>query len=78
MDAALRCFEQRGLLRTGIENVRKEAGASPSSVYHLFEDFPALVASLLERFFERLVEYVTGRVLVATTERSAVRTMVQA
>ncbi|WP_437276713.1 TetR/AcrR family transcriptional regulator [Sorangium sp. So ce375] len=78
LDAALRCFEQRGVLRTGIEDVRKEAGASPSSVYHLFEDFPALVAALLERTFERLVGYVTARVLAARTARSAVRTLVEA
>ncbi|WP_437589769.1 TetR/AcrR family transcriptional regulator [Sorangium sp. So ce1000] len=78
LDAALRCFEQRGLLRTGIEDVRKEAGASPSSVYHLFEDFPALVVALLERTFERLLGYVTARVLAARTARSAVRTLVDA
>ncbi|WP_437764555.1 TetR/AcrR family transcriptional regulator [Sorangium sp. So ce281] len=78
LDAALRCFEQRGLLRTGIEDVRKAAGASPSSVYHLFEDFPALVAALLERTFERLVGHVTARVLAARTARSAVRALVEA
>ncbi|WP_437733550.1 TetR/AcrR family transcriptional regulator [Sorangium sp. So ce1335] len=78
LDAALRCFEQRGLLRTGIEDVRKEAGASPSSVYHLFEDFPALVAALLERTFARLSGYMTARVLAARTARSAVRALVEA
>ncbi|KYF93756.1 hypothetical protein BE20_08430 [Sorangium cellulosum] len=78
LDAALRCFEQRGLLRTGIEDVRKEAGASPSSVYHLFEDFPALVAALLERTFERLLGDVTARVRAARTARSAVRALVSA
>lgn len=78
LDAALRCFEQRGLLRTGIEDVRKEAGASPSSVYHLFKDFPALVAALLERTFERRLGYVTSRVLTTKTARSAVRTLVSA
>ncbi|AGP40131.1 TetR/AcrR family transcriptional regulator [Sorangium cellulosum] len=78
LDAALRCFEQRGILRTGIEDVRKEAGASPSSVYHLFEDFPALVAALLGRTFERLVGYVTARVLAARTARTAVRALVEA
>ncbi|WP_437812924.1 TetR/AcrR family transcriptional regulator [Sorangium sp. So ce1078] len=78
LDAALRCFAQRGLLRTGIEDVRKEAGASPSSVYHLFEDFPALVAALLARTFERALGYVTARVLAARTARTAVRTLVEA
>ncbi|WP_437676885.1 TetR/AcrR family transcriptional regulator [Sorangium sp. So ce131] len=78
LDAALRCFAERGLLRTGIEDVRKEAGASPSSVYHLFEDFPALVAALLERTFERLSGYMTARVLAEKTARAAVRALVEA
>lgn len=78
LDAALRCFEKRGLLRTGIEDVRKEAGASPSSVYHLFEDFPALVAALLERTLERRYDQVTTKVLATKTARTAVRTLVEA
>ncbi|AUX38893.1 TetR family transcriptional regulator [Sorangium cellulosum] len=78
LDAALRCFAERGLLRTGIEDVRKAAGASPSSVYHLFEDFPALVAALLERTFERMAGYMTARVLAERTARAAVRTLVEA
>jgi AcrR family transcriptional regulator len=78
MDAALRCFEERGLMRTGIEDVRKEAGASPSSVYHHFADFPALVAALLQRTFERLQGFITSRVLATRTARTAVRTLVEA
>jgi len=78
LDAALRCFEQKGVLHTGIEDVRKAAGASPSSVYHLFADFPALVAALLERTFERLTTSVTARVVATRTARTAVRTLVEA
>lgn len=78
LDAALVCFEARGVLRTGIEDIRKAAGASPSSVYHLFADFPALVAALLERTFERLISEVTTRVLATRTARTAVRTLVEA
>ncbi len=78
LDAALRCFEDKGVLRTGIEDIRKAAGASPSSVYHLFADFPALVAALLERTFERLLGSVTARVLATRTARTAVRTLVEA
>jgi AcrR family transcriptional regulator len=78
LDAALRCFEERGLMRTGIEDIRKAAGASPSSVYHLFEDLPALVAALLQRTFERLQGFIAPRVLATRTARTAVRTLVEA
>lgn len=78
LDAALRCFEEQGLLRTGIEDVRKAAGASPSSMYHLFKDFPALVAALLERTFERRFSQVTAHVVTTRTARSAVRALVEA
>lgn len=78
LDAALECFERRGLLRTGIEDVRKAARASPSSVYHLFPDFPALIAALLERTFTRLISHITARVLANKTPRTAVRALVEA
>ncbi|HWK88964.1 MAG TPA: TetR/AcrR family transcriptional regulator [Longimicrobium sp.] len=78
LDAALRCFNERGLMRTGIEDIRKAAGASPSSVYHLFEDLPALVAALLGRTFERLHGAMAPRVLATRTARTAVRTLVEA
>ncbi|WAS90011.1 TetR/AcrR family transcriptional regulator [Nannocystis punicea] len=78
LDAALRCFEQHGLMRTGIEDIRKAAGASPSSVYHLFKDLPALVAALLARTFQRLHDSVGPRVLTTRTPRTAVRTLVEA
>ncbi|MFY0576248.1 TetR/AcrR family transcriptional regulator [Cystobacter fuscus] len=77
LDAALRCFDERGLMRTGIEDIRKAAGASPSSVYHHFEDFPALVAALLERTFERLQGFISPRVLATRTARTAVRALVE-
>jgi len=78
LDAALACFEQHGLMRTGIEDIRKAAGASPSSVYHLFKDLPALVAALLERTFRRHHAAVAPRVLATRTARTAVRMVVEA
>ena len=78
LDAALRCFEERGLMRTGIEDIRKAAGASPSSVYHLFKDLPALVAALLQRTFERRQGFVAPRVLATRTARTAVKALIEA
>ena len=79
LDAALKCFGERGLVETGIEDIRKAAGASPSSVYHLFEHgLSQLIAALLERIFERRYSYVTERVLKAKTAKKAVFTLVEA
>lgn len=47
-------------------------------MYHLFADFPALVAALLERTFERLISASTPRVLATRTARTAVRAVVEA
>jgi AcrR family transcriptional regulator len=78
LDAALVCFQKKGMLHTGIEDIRKEAGASPSSVYHLFQDLPALVAALLQRTYERLIGHIAERVQAAKTPRAAVTSLVEA
>ena len=78
LDAALGCFAKQGLVRVGIEDIRKAAGASPSSVYHLFQGLPELIAALLERTFVRRYAEVTSRVLKARTARSAVVALVNA
>ena len=78
LDAALVCFEERGLVRTGIEDIRKAAGASPSSVYHLFKGLPELIAALLERTFVRRFTAVTRPVLATKTAKAAVYALVEA
>lgn len=78
LDAALACFEERGLVSTGIEDIRKAAGASPSSVYHLFRGLPELIAALLERTFVRRYASVTEAVLRTKTAKEAVTAMVDA
>jgi AcrR family transcriptional regulator len=76
LDAALRCFGERGVLRTGIEDVRKAAGASPSSVYHFFDGLPGVVSALLERTFARLFAHLAAKVTEAVTAEAAVRALV--
>lgn len=76
LDAALRCFVERGVFATGIEDIRKAAGASPSSMYHLFNGLPGIVVALLTRTFERLMGHLTSRVAAATTAEEAVRALV--
>ncbi|GAA3735502.1 hypothetical protein GCM10022225_17690 [Plantactinospora mayteni] len=76
LDAALRCFDERGLLATGIEDIRRAAGASPSSVYHLFGGLQDLTAALLVRTFERLCRQLTADVTATATAGEAVRALV--
>jgi AcrR family transcriptional regulator len=78
LDAALACFEEHGLVRTGIEDIRRAAGASPSSVYHLFKGLPDLIAALLERTFVRRFHHVTAAVLPTRTAKAAVHALVEA
>jgi len=76
LDAALACFGRRGLLNTRIEDIRRAAGASPSSVYNLFDGLPSLTIALLARTFERLFANVTSRVLAEHRPEAAVRALV--
>ncbi|MBX3188268.1 MAG: TetR/AcrR family transcriptional regulator [Labilithrix sp.] len=78
LDAALVCFGERGVLGTGIEEIRRAAGASPSSVYHLFAGRSAIVLALLVRTFERLFGHLTARVGKARSARGAVTSLVDA
>ncbi len=76
LDAAIRCIVEKGILATGIEDVRRAAGASPSSVYHLFKGMPELVAALLERTFARLFGHLADRVKEAKTAEATVMALV--
>jgi len=76
LDAALRCFAERGVLGTGIEDIRRAAGASPSSVYHLFGGLPGIVEALLVRTFERSIGHLVARLGEAATAREAIHALV--
>jgi AcrR family transcriptional regulator len=78
LDAALRLFVEKGVLQTGIEDIRKAAGASPSSVYHLFDGLSGLTLALLVRTFERLFGHIATRVLRARSAEATVRALVDA
>jgi AcrR family transcriptional regulator len=76
LDAALRCFAKQGVLGTGIEEIRNEAKASPSSVYHLFDGLSGLTLALLERTFDRLFAHLASRVTETKTAKLAVIALV--
>jgi AcrR family transcriptional regulator len=76
LDAALLCFSSRGIFETGIEEIRKAAGANPSSMYHLFGDLSTITLALLLRTFERLFSHLTTKVCAMHTAKSAVLALV--
>ncbi|MBL8611483.1 MAG: TetR/AcrR family transcriptional regulator [Myxococcales bacterium] len=78
LDAALRCFAKGGVLGVGIEDVRREAGASPSSMYHLFGDLEGIVVALLARVFDALFAHIAARLEGARSAREAVHALVDA
>jgi AcrR family transcriptional regulator len=78
LDAALGCFAERGVLATGIEEIRRAANASPSSVYHLFDGLPGLTLALLTRTFDRLFAHLAARVTPTTSAKAAVIALVDA
>jgi AcrR family transcriptional regulator len=76
LDAALTCFSERGLLGTRIEDIRRAAGASPSSVYNLFDGLPSLTVALLARTFERLSAHLTSRTRAEDRPDAAIHALV--
>jgi AcrR family transcriptional regulator len=76
LDAALTCFSERGLLGTRMEDIRRAAGASPSSVYNLFDGLSSLTVALLARTFERLFAHLASRIRAEDRPDAAVRALV--
>lgn len=66
------------MLGVGIEDIRREAGASPSSVYNLFANLEELMLALLVRIFDELFAHIAARVCRTRTARGAVRALVDA
>jgi AcrR family transcriptional regulator len=75
--AARRCFAERGVRGTGIEDVRRAAGASPSSLYHLFGGLEDIVAQLLTRTFEDLFARLGAASAAAPSAERAVEALVR-
>lgn len=77
LDAALACFGEHGVVSTGIEDIRKRAEASPSSVYHLFGSLEGILLALLVRTFARLFGELAARVTKTRTAEAAVKALVR-
>lgn len=46
LEAALRCFDRRGISATTIEDIRAESGASIGSIYHQFDSKDEILACI--------------------------------
>ncbi len=77
LDAALECFAKNGVFATGIEDIRKRAKASPSSVYHLFGGIEGILLALLVRTFTRLFAELAAAVTKTKTAEAAVKALVR-
>ena len=77
LDAALACFCEQGIANTRIEDVRRTANASPSSVYPQFRGLSDLTLALLIRTFENLFSGLATRVAAAPTAKDATRALVE-
>ena len=49
MDAAEKCFAERGFHRSSIHDICREAGVSPGALYVYFNSKEALIAGIVER-----------------------------
>jgi TetR/AcrR family transcriptional regulator, transcriptional repressor for nem operon len=58
LDAAQRLFTGQGLAQTSVADIAAEAGVAKGSVYRYFDSKEALVGSLKDRFFERMMARV--------------------
>lgn len=76
LDAALACFVTRGVLAVGIEDIRKAAAASPSSIYHQFAGIEDIVVALVERTAAHQYTALAAAAAAAGSAEGAVRAIV--
>lgn len=76
LEAAMRCFERDGVRGVGIEGIRREAKASPSSVYHQFRDVDEIILALLLKIFADLFGHLEVRVRNMSSAEQAVCALV--
>lgn len=78
LDAALACFVGQGVLAVGIEEIRKQAGASPSSLYHQFSGITDIVVALVARTAGQQYAALAAAAAGARSAEEAIRGVVEA
>ncbi len=77
LQAALRCFNARGVEATAIDEIRAESGASIGSIYHHFESKLGLAAALLVGGLRSNIDELKPRLAQARGAQAGVRAIVQ-
>jgi AcrR family transcriptional regulator len=78
LDAALTCFNERGIEATSIDTIRVYADASTGSIYHHFGDKLGIAAALYMSLLEEYQAHAHAVLLHARTAEEGVRAVVYA
>ncbi len=78
MEAAITCFAEKGFYETSMDDIVKVAGLSKGSLYWYFESKRDLFKSLIEMWFEDLMEGLVEAVDSAPTANQKLSVMVDA
>jgi AcrR family transcriptional regulator len=76
LDAALRSFDERGVLATSIEDIRAASGASIGSIYHHFGDKEGIAEALYVEVLGRYQDAFLATLRAAADAREGVRGIV--
>lgn len=60
LDAAEACFVEHGFHRASISRICAKAGMSPGHVYHYFENKEAIIAAIVRRDLDRILDLTAG------------------
>ena len=61
LDAASRCFEQRGFAATTVQEIADEAGLTKSMIHYYFENKQALIGELQTFVYDSYMHKVESR-----------------
>ncbi len=76
LDAALRCFLEKGVRDTSIEQIRKAAGASTGSIYHLFAGKDEIAFTLFVEGMRGYRSWVMAAVASRRTARGVIQSII--
>ncbi len=60
LDAAAECFRRRGFHAASMAEIAKTAGMSPGHIYNLFENKDDIIAAIVERDCEEVLERIAS------------------
>jgi AcrR family transcriptional regulator len=67
LDAAAICFRNHGFHGASMAQISKTAGMSPGHIYHYFDNKEAIIAAIVERDMEEMMEW-TGQIFYSSDD----------